>query len=1105
MKRWLSIALVALFTLTSGLGALAEAEETVFSEAVDASVALASGEDGELELDIGEWMVETEDEPAEAQAAAKSVAAYDYGMVLTADTPVYASASGDAEVTRLADGSVVLLAEEGSRPKVAFYTRSGIVTGYMDDANLRRLSEKETDAFMDAAAKADDLALYNGNIDAPLMLLDCDIEQDVEPEATEAPEFGIALTEEELELTVGETRRLSARNESGALIDSAELTFRSTDDAVVSVTEDGTVSALQAGSAQILVSYYGETASCAVTVHAEAAGVRLSDNSVEIGVKEVYEGLSATVIGAEGEVAKISWTTDNAKIVKVDAKTGVLTGVKAGSAYVYAVSGGKEAKCKVTVKKAPSKIEIAQDELELAAGGMTAQLEISLSSGSASGKITYKSSKKSVATVDASGVVTAVAEGKATITAETFNGKTATCAVNVYGAPVMAVMDVEKLSLAAGQKTTLNATALTKKGAETPAAFTYTVDPASADPACVSVDEETGEVLALHRGQTVVRALAHNGIEARCAVTVAAAPADIRIEPASDTIGVKEIYEGLVAVLIAPEGEEDCAAAITWRSGNSKIASVNAETGAVTGVKAGTAYVYARTHNGKEAKCKITVMKAPSKVTMASGEVDLTVGMSWQLETALPKGTASGEITYASGNEEVVTVGADGMLTAVAPGTAEVVASTFNGKEAKCKVTVYGAPVSLELDATRLPLAGEESFTLTATARDSADNEVPAGVRFYVDAASQDPACLSVDEKSGEVLGLHRGTATVVAESYNGLRDVCVFDVVPAPKSISLNISSGTMGVKETYTGLEAELIAPDGEPDCAANITWRSSNSKIVKVDSFTGAVTAVKAGTAYVYARTHNGKEAKCKVTVKKAPSKVTISPAVASLSVGDSGEYKVKLSAGSAGGVTFTSSKPEIATVNDDGEVTALAAGTVTITVKTYNGKTAKSKLTIKGDAGDAPTGQGKPTASDVTQYSDDLSNADKIEYLIHVAQSRLGKPYVYGGFGPDKFDCSGFTYYCFKQIGITLKDSAYKQGYDSKYEKLMTFAELKRGDVVVFNTVSDSDLSDHTGIYLGNGYFIHASSSAKKVVVSQFKTSSSNYYERVFSWGMRILDT
>ena len=63
-----------------------------------------------------------------------------------------------------------------------------------------------------------------------------------------------------------------------------------------------------------------------------------------------------------------------------------------------------------------------------------------------------------------------------------------------------------------------------------------------------------------------------------------------------------------------------------------------------------------------------------------------------------------------------------------------------------------------------------------------------------------------------------------------------------------------------------------------------------------------------------------------------------------------------------------------------------------------------------------------------------------------------------------------------------------------------ATLKRGDVVCFNTSSDSDLSDHTGIYLGNGYFIHASSGGHKVVVSNI---ASGYYNRVFSWGRRVL--
>ena len=53
---------------------------------------------------------------------------------------------------------------------------------------------------------------------------------------------------------------------------------------------------------------------------------------------------------------------------------------------------------------------------------------------------------------------------------------------------------------------------------------------------------------------------------------------------------------------------------------------------------------------------------------------------------------------------------------------------------------------------------------------------------------------------------------------------------------------------------------------------------------------------------------------------------------------------------------------------------------------------------------------------------------------------------------------------------------------------------------FNTVSDSDQSDHTGIYLGSGYFIHASSGGEKVVVSNL---NSGYYNRVFSWGRRVL--
>lgn len=126
------------------------------------------------------------------------------------------------------------------------------------------------------------------------------------------------------------------------------------------------------------------------------------------------------------------------------------------------------------------------------------------------------------------------------------------------------------------------------------------------------------------------------------------------------------------------------------------------------------------------------------------------------------------------------------------------------------------------------------------------------------------------------------------------------------------------------------------------------------------------------------------------------------------------------------------------------------------------------------------------------------------MIYIAQCQLGKPYIYATAGPNSFDCSGFTVYAFRKINISLGRSAYAQGYqDSTGTKIERIADLKRGDIVCFNTIADSDLSDHVGIYLGSGYFIHASSGSgngRQVCISNL---NSGYYNRVFSWGRRPL--
>ena len=124
-------------------------------------------------------------------------------------------------------------------------------------------------------------------------------------------------------------------------------------------------------------------------------------------------------------------------------------------------------------------------------------------------------------------------------------------------------------------------------------------------------------------------------------------------------------------------------------------------------------------------------------------------------------------------------------------------------------------------------------------------------------------------------------------------------------------------------------------------------------------------------------------------------------------------------------------------------------------------------------------------------ENASAGQRLEYAIYNAQENLGKPYVYGSTGPNSFDCSGLTTYAFRKIGVSLKRSAYSQGYDSGYDKVEGVGSLRRGDLVFFNTISDSDLSDHVGIYLGSGYFIHASSSANKVIMSKVKNYSGRF--------------
>lgn len=118
------------------------------------------------------------------------------------------------------------------------------------------------------------------------------------------------------------------------------------------------------------------------------------------------------------------------------------------------------------------------------------------------------------------------------------------------------------------------------------------------------------------------------------------------------------------------------------------------------------------------------------------------------------------------------------------------------------------------------------------------------------------------------------------------------------------------------------------------------------------------------------------------------------------------------------------------------------------------------------------------------------------LLELAEEQLGVPYVYGGTSPYGFDCSGFVQYIYNQMGYSLNRGATGQMSDG----LVVEAEdLQPGDLVFFqSTSSESAISSHVGIYMGDGEFIHAASKG-----ISYSSLEDGYYAEHFLCARRVL--
>lgn len=378
-----------------------------------------------------------------------------------------------------------------------------------------------------------------------------------------------------------------------------------------------------------------------------------------------------------------------------------------------------------------------------------------------------------------------------------------------------------------------------------------------------------------------------------------------------------------------------------WKSSDEEVATV--ENGTVSTHKAGKAQISVTTLDGDfTAVCDLTVKDyvAVSGVVLDRKEIAVAPGLQFVLSARiLPEDANHKNVMWNSSNTDVATVN-DGVVSTVSTGDAVITVTTEEGDfKDTCSVTVTpdAQPVipveGVSISETEKVLKEGEEFTLTATVS-------PGDATSQAISWSSSGTDVATVDSGGHVKAVKAGKASITATTVDGGHTaVCELTVEPKEKpveGISLSETDKSLLEGEWFT------LTVNVSPEDAANknVTFSSSDPQTVTVDG-KGRVNAVRAGVAIITATTvDGGYSAACRVTVKPATNPVTgvlLSETARTLTEGEQLILTAYIMPDHATNkaVTFKSSDTKIATVDENGIVSAVGQGDAVITVTTVDG--------------------------------------------------------------------------------------------------------------------------------------------------------------------------
>lgn len=571
----------------------------------------------------------------------------------------------------------------------------------------------------------------------------------------------ISLNKKTLELKKGEAETLKAEITPSNATEKT-ISWTSSNTSVVSVDENGKVTALGGGNAIITAACGNKKAECDVKVKVDATSITLDREDLNLLVGENYT-LKATISPSDATDKSVIWSSSNSAVATVDGE-GYVIGIKEGMAVISAATVfGNSATCKVVVKKPMvdvSSVIFNTQELSLSVGNSEYIRAMVLPDDATNKTLTWKSSNADIVSVDQNGMVKAIAPGSVTITATSHNGKQATCNVKVSD-PIVAVTSIllnkTTLNMFIGDTEQLVATILPENA--TDKSVTWKSNNAS-----VVTVEQNGNVKAVAQGTAQITLTAKNGVQALCTVNVSKPV----IEVTSISLNKTEVYMVVgnteqIIVTVLPENATD--KSVTWKSNNTSVVTVD-QNGIVNAVAAGSAIITATSKNGKQATCGVKISNPIIDVTsiwLNNTSLDMYIGDTKKLYASLqPANATDKSLTWTSNNASVASVDQNGNVRAIAAGSTTITATAHNGKQAACEVKVIISVTSISFNKSKITLlkGSFENLVVTILPENATDKS------FTLE--SIDPSIATIDQ-NGKVRAISPGTTHIVAVS-NGFR-----------------------------------------------------------------------------------------------------------------------------------------------------------------------------------------------------------------------------------------------------------------------------------------------------------------------------------------------